>query len=204
LALEKREEEGAEVEAPDSKYRRIDPEPMVVGIRKYRRSDIWASSKGLENFIHGNSVDLLNTLPSSSFASTPVAMKLREWLQSQTSTVLWIQGPPMSHYPTGLSELAGSLITAASASKAPIMFHFCEPLKLGEGTSGLSVEEAGLISLVYSFIRQLILLLDSEVSTEINSALIVSFPLRHQRTTGKRLCLCSVTCLLCLLEYSTV
>jgi hypothetical protein len=166
LALEEKEEEG--VSTVDSEPQRIYPEPVVVGRRKYGRSDIWASSKGLENFILGNSVDLLNTLPPSSFASTSVAMKLREWLQSQTSTVLWIQGPPVRHYPTGLSELAGSLITAASASKTPIIFHFCEPLKVGETISGLSVEETGLISLVYSLIRQLIFLLDSEVTTDIN------------------------------------
>lgn len=147
---------------------RRDPEPKNVGKQKYERSVIWASSKGLENFILGNSVDLLNTLPPSSFASTPVAMKLREWLESRASVMLWIQGSPVRHYPTDLSALAGSLISAASASKTPILFHFCEPLKTGDIAKGLSLEETGVVSLVYSLIRQLIGLLEPDINVDID------------------------------------
>ncbi|KAH6666418.1 hypothetical protein B0J14DRAFT_660040 [Halenospora varia] len=49
---------------------------------------ILEASKGLEKFIIGSSVDLLNTLQPTPFASTPVATRLREWLSSRISKFL--------------------------------------------------------------------------------------------------------------------
>lgn len=134
----------------------------------YKRSEVWDNSKGLESFILGNSVDLLNTLHPSPFASTRIAMKLREWLESHVSTTLWIHGLPVSHYPNELSALAGSLINAASASKTPVLFHFCEPVKSSDILAGLTEEQCGAISLALSLIRQLILLLEPEFDTSID------------------------------------
>jgi hypothetical protein len=134
----------------------------------HQRDTILEASKGLEKFIIGNSVDLLNTLPPASFASVPVATKLREWLSSRISTFLWIRGPPMSHYPSALSALSGSLINAALESKIPILFHFCEPAKSFDLADGFNAEEAGVVSLVYSLIRQLILLLEPDIDSSID------------------------------------
>ncbi|KAE9375263.1 hypothetical protein N431DRAFT_453923 [Stipitochalara longipes BDJ] len=134
----------------------------------YQRNAVLEASKGLEKFIIGNSVDLLNTLPPASFASIPVATKLREWLSSRISTFLWVRGPPASHYPSDLSALSGSLINAALGSKIPILFHFCEPAKSVDLADGLNTEEAGVVSLVYSLIRQLILLLEPDVDASID------------------------------------
>lgn len=133
-----------------------------------QRDTILEASKGLEKFIIGNSVDLLNTLPPTSFASIPVATKLREWLSSRIFTFLWVRGSPANHYPSDISALSGSLITAALESKVPILFHFCEPSKRDNLTNGFNAEEAGVVSLVYSLIRQLILLLEPDVDASID------------------------------------
>lgn len=140
---------------------------------KYKRATVSDSSKGLEKFIPGNSVDLLNTLSPSPFASIPVATKLREWLASATSTLLWVRGMSTGCYPSDLSALSGSIINAASESKTPIMFHFCEPIRSTDMAEGLTAEESGVLALVYSLIRQLILLLESAVDN--------SFDLRAER-----------------------
>ncbi|KAH0563423.1 hypothetical protein GP486_002013 [Trichoglossum hirsutum] len=144
-----------------------DLEPRGTVKQRYERSSIWASSKGLDSFILGNSVDLLNTLRPGSFAAASVALNIRDWLGSPVSTTLWIQGAPVRHYPTEYSELAGSLITAASASKTPILFHFCEPVE-SDIAEGLSLEEAGAVSLAYSLIRQLIALLEPDICVDID------------------------------------
>ncbi|KAG4030709.1 hypothetical protein MFRU_011g01650 [Monilinia fructicola] len=136
--------------------------------RWFLRSTIWDSSKDLETFIKGNSVDLLNTLPSSTWAATAVAMRLREWLECNECTFLWIQGEADHKYPSDLSVLAGSVIDASTTSKTPIIFHFCEPIKKSDQREGLSLEQACAISLVYALIRQLIGLLAPEIDGEID------------------------------------
>jgi len=136
--------------------------------RNYKRSEVWDNSKGLESFILGNSVDLLNILHPSPFASAPVAMKLREWLESRVSTTLWIRGTPVSHYPNELSALAGSLVNAATASKTPILFHFCEPVRSNDMIPGFTAEQCGAVSLAFSLIRQLILLLETDFDTSVD------------------------------------
>jgi hypothetical protein len=136
--------------------------------RSYNRSEIWDSSKGLESFIVGNSVDLMNILQPSPFASTNVAMKLREWLESRVSITLWIRGLPEAHYPTELSALAGSLISAASASKAPILYYFCEPIQKRDIPAGFTMEEIGMVSLAFSLIRQLVSLLEPDITTHVD------------------------------------
>ncbi|PQE20544.1 phytanoyl- dioxygenase family protein [Rutstroemia sp. NJR-2017a BBW] len=131
----------------------------------YQQSEIWESSKELENFIQGNSVDLLNIMPSSSFAATSVAMILREWLEVSEPTMLWIHGKPTNKYPSEFSILAGSLINAAMEAKAPTIFHFCEPIKDSHKQKEFTLEQAAAVSLVYGLIRQLIGVLAPEVDS---------------------------------------
>lgn len=95
-------------------------------------------------------------------------MKLREWLESRVSTILWVQGLPVAHYPNELSALAGSLVHAALASKTPILFYFCEPVKSSDLPAGFTVEQHGAVSLAFSLIRQLVLLLEPDFSTNID------------------------------------
>ncbi|KUJ23828.1 uncharacterized protein LY89DRAFT_4130 [Mollisia scopiformis] len=132
------------------------------------RDEIVDSSKCLERFILGNSVDFLNILPPARFASAPVATKLREWFAGRKSPFLWVRGPSAGRHSLELSSLSGSLIRAALESKAPIIFHFCEPIRQVDLEPGFGVEEAGAISLAYSLIRQLILLLEPEVDVRID------------------------------------
>lgn len=69
----------------------------------------------------------------------------------------------MGRYPTESSALSGSLIHAALESKVPILFYFCDPTQRANIEQGFSSEEAGVVSLVYSLIRQLIFLLEQNV-----------------------------------------
>lgn len=128
---------------------------------------ILEASKGLEKFIIGSSVDLLNTLQPTPFTSTPVATRLREWLSSRISKFLWVRGSPVSHYTSELSVSSGSLINAALESKSQHCFTSVSLWKAPIWQTD-SAEEAGVVSLVYSLICQLILLLERDVNTSID------------------------------------
>jgi hypothetical protein len=112
----------------------------------------------LEPFICGDEGPSLFERGRLVLANEDVHFKLRAWMvENQSSRSLWISSPYESKATT-TGSLAAALATMAAAWQAetPMISHFCKRPYINQLRSGLSIEQVGLISLVYSLIRQLL------------------------------------------------
>ena len=112
--------------------------------------------------------------------------KVQQWLTLSTSALIWIEGPPS---PADLSSVALRISTITAAAGIPCIF-FSQKQRFafasesesgselesgseseteagsGSGSTNSSVQERGLISLLYTFIVQLMNLLPPSFETE--------------------------------------
>jgi hypothetical protein len=89
--------------------------------------------------------------PCDIFAEHAIVKALQHWTTSTESERLWIIGVP-SKYPTPTTSIAASVANAASELRVPFAC-FCYPtMHLDENTT----DEKGIISLLYTLIRQII------------------------------------------------
>ena len=89
-------------------------------------------------------------LPNEMFA------RLREWISSNQSEMLWVAGPSDHCYPSKMSAVAATMVKLFAEAKPMVVFNFCDLPSPSTIHDGKSVEEIGLISMVYSMIQQLI------------------------------------------------
>ena len=94
--------------------------------------------------------------------------RLRAWIRSDRSETLWICGPSDPRYPSGMSTIAATVIRLFAKSEPTVIFHFCDLPSQGELRSGVTVEEQGVISLVYSLIQQLVLHLQPTFKSDVD------------------------------------
>jgi len=118
-----------------------------------------ASGLNLTSFIIGEEGPAMFRKGSLWLAGTDTCCRLQAWMapNAAQSRLLWISSP----LETGeaISEArAAALATVAAAwqAKAPVISFFCMRAKLNQLRAGMSVEQLGLLSLVYSFIHQLL------------------------------------------------
>jgi hypothetical protein len=81
--------------------------------------------------------------------------------------VYWFRGSLAGHYPAELSALSGSLINTELEPKVPVLFHFCERVKIIGLVDEFRAEEAGVVSLAYLLVRELINTLEPAVDISI-------------------------------------
>ncbi len=122
--------------------------------------DVLRVLERLDQFIVGEpGVDLIQKNAIGS-ASELVLSKLREWSTASTSQLLWLAGPQEMMVPSALSAVASSVILSSMALDIPTVSHVCGrgPLQGSMTGHDASPEEAGLIGLVYSLIRQMLVI----------------------------------------------
>ena len=89
-------------------------------------------------------------LPNEMFA------RLLEWISSDQSEIMWVAGPTDHCYPSKMSAIAAALVKRFTEGKAKVFFNFCGLPSPKTIQDGKSVEEVGLISMVYLMIQQVI------------------------------------------------
>jgi hypothetical protein len=122
------------------------------------RTQAQALGLNLESFINGEEGPALFDKGRFWFAEDGVLLKLRTWMTEEAvSRTLWISSP----YEPGVAVLgsrAAALATVAAAwqAESPVISYFCKRPLLDRLKPGMSIEQVGLMALVYSFIQQLL------------------------------------------------
>ncbi|KAI1483503.1 hypothetical protein F4774DRAFT_367774 [Daldinia eschscholtzii] len=90
-------------------------------------------------------------------AEDQVLPSLRDWMvEVQTARILWISSPYEPGGVTSAYAAALAVVTAAWQAKAPMISHFCQRPRRDALRTGMSIEQVGLMGLVYSLISQLL------------------------------------------------
>ncbi|KAI9886312.1 MAG: hypothetical protein M1823_001869 [Watsoniomyces obsoletus] len=127
--------------------------------------DVLGLLERLDRYIIGEpGASFIQKHPTGS-ASEAVLSKLREWSTASTSQLLWLACPQELVVPSALSAVAGSLILSSMSLDIPTISHICNrgPYQTSMSGSDESPEEAGLIGLVYSLIRQMLVIVVNQV-----------------------------------------
>lgn len=98
--------------------------------------------------------------------------KIGQWMTQTTSQVLWISSPDTTKPMSGARAAALSVVSSAWESKLPVISHFCKRVHPKYITRDLSIEQAGLIGLLYSLINQLQQFALDEDEIEIDEGLL--------------------------------
>lgn len=126
----------------------------------YDQVHLQSEASRLERYIIGvgTTSTLLEKTPALSLSYT-MFHELQEWVKSTVSRMLWITGPTdtVLRYPSTMSSAAASLVQLFTQTRLIVIYHFCELPEISAPVDELSREESGLISLVYSLIRQLVI-----------------------------------------------
>jgi hypothetical protein len=126
--------------------------------RRYSREKLEIDSRHLEDHIAG--FDVIPTRHTKDIEKLQVpgdiVARLQGWISAAKSQTLWISGTPFS--PTCEASSAAAYVTAiAERGSIPCISFFCSPLFETTDPSKSS-QEAQLVALLYSLIRQLTVL----------------------------------------------
>ena len=95
-------------------------------------------------------------IPRAVALPSPMLARLRDWISSEESEILWVAGPEHYCYPSKMSAVAATMVALFTEEKPTAVFHFCDLPLPWTVQGGESREEIGLMSMVYSMIQQLI------------------------------------------------
>jgi hypothetical protein len=126
-----------------------------VGIK---RTDTRSIIPNLSIFVNGEEGPALFSSGSIWLADDEVQLKLRGWMgEVSESQILWISSPPDSRAAMTASKAAAlATVSAAWQAETPIISYFCQRPDPRTVSPGMTLEQQGLIGLVYSFINQLL------------------------------------------------
>lgn len=134
---------------------------MSCGASVYERSVLASYSDGLERsiFEKERNVTMLTQLTNSSI-SQPTHHCIQSWLSKQASAALWLSMQNPVESSSDSSNTAASMIKSITSvpdlAKPQVLFHFCKLPAYGMSPEGVERHEAGVISLLYSLIVQLV------------------------------------------------
>ena len=134
---------------------------------KYDRDVLIKETEHLQDSILDH--DLISSMlsdPRPRSLSKSMFHRLQTLILASTSTPLWLIGPRDSRYPSNMSTVAACIISVLSQAEPRIIFHFCALPDIEK--PGMSKEESGLISLLYSLICQLVFSLASQFEATID------------------------------------
>lgn len=113
--------------------------------------------QNLERFIVGEEGPTNVGAGSFWVAEEEVLPKLRDWMTERSvPRTLWISSPYERGSVTSARASAMAVVAAAWHAKAPIISYFCKRPQQDELRAGMSIEQVGLMSLIYSLIYQLL------------------------------------------------
>ena len=114
-------------------------------------------SRQLEAFIVGEEGPTLFEDGRIWLAEDGVLTRLRDWMaDNQESRMLWISSPLEPEKVTAAKAAAMAVVATAWQAKTPIISHFCVRPRRDRIPDSQTAEQAALIGLVYSLIRQLL------------------------------------------------
>ncbi|KAF2729990.1 hypothetical protein EJ04DRAFT_546010 [Polyplosphaeria fusca] len=120
------------------------------------RIDLQKAIPRLEEYIIGTEGHDLFRSGTFWLPDIDTSSRLQNWMSNdQASSTLWISSPTSP----GISSAQAAAMTATSTAwqtEVPIISHFCARPRSFEIKQKMSVEEAGLIGLLYSLITQLV------------------------------------------------
>lgn len=133
----------------------IHPRPRTPGYISRTEAQFYVPK--LERFIVGTEGQSLFHDSKVWVPDNGVSSRLQKWLESdQATSVLWISSPDVSPRISSAQAAAMMAVATAWQSETPIISHFCRRPRSLETPKGVSVEQAGLLGLVYSVIVQLL------------------------------------------------
>jgi hypothetical protein len=147
----------------------IDHSPRVEDVSTVtttiKPKEIEAFRESLAPFIIGEEGPALFDSGQLWSAEDEILFILNAWMTSdEVSTSLWISSPfEPGIMVTGSRAAALATVAAAWQAEAPVISYFCKRPNDDEMRSDMSIEQIGLMGLVYGFISQLLQLNISEV-----------------------------------------
>lgn len=121
------------------------------------RAQARAYSVALEPFIIGDAGPSLFGGDRFWLAEEDVLPKLRTWMIGDSAPqTLWISSPYDTAGTTSARAAALAAVGAAWKAEAPLISHFCQRPQRDKIQAGMSIEQAGLVGLVYSLVHQLL------------------------------------------------
>ncbi|KAI1658643.1 hypothetical protein F4813DRAFT_40293 [Daldinia decipiens] len=130
--------------------------PEMVG-NIITRGQARTYSPAIERFIVGDEGPSKFSTGKFWVAEDEVLLKLRDWMaERRTTRMLWISSPYEPGAMTSAHASALAVVAAAWQAKAPLISHFCQRPRRDELRAGMSVEQVGLMGLVYSLVSQLL------------------------------------------------
>ena len=110
-----------------------------------------------KHVVDNGTIESLLDLRQGVTSSNELIARLHDWISSEKSEMLWVAGPYNKCYPTKMSAIAATMVKLfADEEEATVVCHFCDLPNWRTIPKDKSVEEIGLISMVYSMIEQLI------------------------------------------------
>ncbi|KAL2694964.1 hypothetical protein Neosp_001553 [[Neocosmospora] mangrovei] len=104
-------------------------------------------------------------------AEEDVIPKLRTWMAEDTiSRTLWVSSPGDPGEMTSGRAAALSVVAAAWQAESPLISHFCQRPRQHQLRAGMTMEQVGLIGLVYSLIHQLLQFSEADDQLDVSEA----------------------------------
>ena len=123
----------------------------------YQKETLQTYSRMLSDYVLDQGVrKSLLDVPQAVDLTNEMVTRLSEWVSSDQSEILWVAGPNNHCYPSKMSAIAAALVKRFTEGDGKVFFNFCDPPSPKTIQDGKSVEEVGLISMVYYMIQQLI------------------------------------------------
>ena len=111
----------------------------------------------IEPFIIGEAGPALFGTGHFWLAEDDVLPKIRAWtVEDKASRTLWVSSPLDPAGTTSARAAALAVVAAGWQAETPLISHFCQRPQRDEVRTGMSIEQAGLLGLVYSLIHQLL------------------------------------------------
>ncbi|KAK0514347.1 hypothetical protein JMJ35_002964 [Cladonia borealis] len=121
---------------------------------EYEKETLQMYGKMLDDHVFRQvTIESLLDVPQPGTFSKGGFARLRDWASSGKSGILWVVGPNDNRYPSKMSANVAEMVKLFQPMP---VFHFCELPNPRTTQDGKSVEEIGLVSMVYSIIQQLI------------------------------------------------
>ena len=139
----------------DTSYQSVSASDRIRGT--YEKETVQVYGEMLSDHVFGQgAMESLLDVPQAVTLPNEMFTRLREWISSEKSEILWVAGPNDHCYPSKMSAIAATMVKLFAEAKPMVVFHFCDLPSPRTIQAGQSVEEIGLISMVYSMIQQLI------------------------------------------------
>lgn len=151
----------------------IEPTHRIQDVTEAGISRTQARTYGpaIEPFIIGDEGPRLFSAGYFWCAEEDVIPKLRAWMAEDTiSRTLWVSSPYDPGKMTSGRAAALSVVATAWQAESPLISHFCQRPRQHEVRPGMTIEQVGLVGLVYSLIHQMLQFSEDDDQLDINEA----------------------------------